>query len=405
MVGEPFERVPDPDTSSPQAAPPQQEPAPPSSLKALGDLATAIAPPSIRSLAPLGLLLIAVVAILYLARSVFIPLLFALMLSFLLSPVVTRLGRLLHLPRAVSAAVVVLVLAGTVGWGATVLADPAADWIRRSPTVLQTLERKLRPLRRPVQDVSDLAAKVERITQVTDGNSREVTLEKPGVLGTALDTLWQVLAGALVMLIALYFTLLSGDTLLGRVIAWLPHLNDKRRAAEVIVAIQRGMSRYLGTVVVINTVLGMIVSIAFYLLGLPNALLWGALAAVAHFVPYLGSLVGVVTIGAVSIVSFKELGDALWPPLVYLVLASIEGNIVSPLVLGRTFRLDALVVFIWLLFCAWLWGVAGAVIAVPLLVLIRLTCEKSPALMPIAALIAREDQAPPSLRGSGAPQE
>jgi predicted PurR-regulated permease PerM len=353
-----------------------------------------MAPPSLRSLAPLGLFLIAIVAILYLARSVFIPLLFALMLSFLLSPVVTRLGRALRLPRAVSAALVVLVLSGTVGWGATVLADPALEWIRRSPTVLQTLERKLRPLRRPVQDVSELAAKVERITQVTDGNSREVTLEKPGVLGTALDALWQFLAGALVMLIALYFTLLSGDTLLGRVIAWLPHLNDKRRAAEVIVAIQGGMSRYLGTVVLINTVLGLIVSVAFYLLRLPNALLWGALAAVAHFVPYLGSLVGVVTIGAVSIVSFKELSDALWPPLVYLVLASIEGNIVSPLVLGRTFRLDALVVFIWLLFCAWLWGVAGAVIAVPLLVLIRLICEKSPALMPIAVLIAREDPAP-----------
>jgi predicted PurR-regulated permease PerM len=154
------------------------------------------------------------------------------------------------------------------------------------------------------------------------------------------------------------------------------------------------MSRYLGTVVVINTVLGLLVSLAFYLLGLPNAFLWGALAAVAHFVPYLGSLVGVATVAAVSVVSFKSLSDALWPPLVYLILASLEGNIVSPLVLGRTFRLDALVVFIWLLFCAWLWGVAGAVIAVPLLVLIRLTCEKSPALMPIATLIAREDPRP-----------
>lgn len=395
MVGEPFERVPDPDTTSAHAAPSQPEPAPPSSLRTLGDLATAMAPPSLRSLAPLGLLLIAVVAILYLARSVFIPLLFALMLSFLLSPIVTRLSRALRLPRAVSAALIVLVLSGTVGWGATVLADPAADWIRRSPMVLQTLERKLRPLRRPVQDVSDLAAKVERITQVTEGNSREVTLEKPGVLGTALDVVWQFLAGTLVMLIALYFTLLSGDSLLGRVIAWLPQLNDKRRAAEVIVNIQRNMSRYLGTVVLINTVLGSVVSVAFYLLRLPNAFLWGALAALAHFVPYLGSLVGVITVGVVSIVSFKDLADALWPPLVYLVLASLEGNIVSPLVLGRTFRLDALVVFIWLLFCAWLWGVAGAVIAVPLLVLIRLICEKSPALVPIALLLAREEQAPP----------
>jgi predicted PurR-regulated permease PerM len=391
MAGDSFERAPDLQRPAADDAPQSLVPAPPSSLKSLGELATSMAPPSIRSLAPLGLFLIAVVAILYLARSVFIPLLFALMLSFLLSPLVTRLGKSLRLPRAVSAAAVVLILSSAVGYGASVLADPAADWIRRSPTVLQTLERKLRPLRRPVQDVSDLAAKVERITQVTDGNSREVTLEKPGVLGTALDLVWQFVAGTLVMLIALYFTLLSGDSLLGRVIAWLPHLNEKRRAAEVIIAIQRSMSRYLGTVVLINSVLGLFVSLAFYFLGLPNAFLWGALAAVAHFVPYLGSLVGVVTIGAVSIVSFKELSDALWPPLVYLILASLEGNIVSPLVLGRTFRLDALVVFIWLLFCAWLWSVPGAVIAVPLLVLIRLICEKSPALMPIATLIARED--------------
>jgi predicted PurR-regulated permease PerM len=394
MSGDSFERAPDPERPIMDDVPRSQSGGPPSSLSALGELATSIAPPSIRSLAPLGLFLLAVLAVLYLARSVFIPLVFALMLSFLLSPLVTRLSRSLRLPRALSAAAVVLSLSGAVGYGASMLADPAADWIRRSPTVLQTLERKLRPLRRPVQDVSELAAKVERITQVTDANSREVTLEKPGVLGTALDALWQFMAGTLIMLIALYFTLLSGDSLLGRVIAWLPHLNDKRRAAEVIVAIQRSMSRYLGTVVVINTVLGLLVSLAFYLLGLPNAFLWGALAAVAHFVPYLGSLVGVATVAAVSVVSFKSLSDALWPPLVYLILASLEGNIVSPLVLGRTFRLDALVVFIWLLFCAWLWGVAGAVIAVPLLVLIRLTCEKSPALMPIATLIAREDPRP-----------
>jgi predicted PurR-regulated permease PerM len=382
------------DTVPASAVPRSAETEPVSSLSALGELATSMAPPSLRALAPLGLLLIAVVGVLYLARSVFIPLTFALMLSFLLSPIVTRLSRATRLPRALSAALVVLALFGSVTYGAVMLADPAAEWVRRSPTIFQTLERKIRPLRRPVQDVSVLAERVERMTQVTDSNSREVTLEKPGVLGTALDLVWQFLAGSLVMVIALYFTLLTGDSLLGRLIAWLPHLNDKRRTAEVLVSIQRGMSRYMGTIVVINTILGAVVSLAFYLLRLPNPLLWGAFAAVAHFVPYVGSLVGVGTIAIVSLVSFNKLSDAVLPPLVYLILASLEGNIVSPLVLGRTFRLDALVVFVWLLFCAWLWGVAGAIIAVPLLVLIRLTCEKSPALAPIATLIARDDTAP-----------
>lgn len=365
---------------------------PPSSIASLRELATSIAPPSLRSIAPLGLFLLAIVGLLYFARSVFVPLVFALMLSFLLGPLVSRIERGLRLPRALGAALVVLGLVAAIVLCVSRLAEPAAEWIRRSPVVFQTLERKVRPLRRPVRDVSVLAEKVERMAQVSDRDSREVTLEKPGVLGTALDVLWQFAAGALVLVIALYFTLLSGEGLLRRLIAWLPHLNDKRRAAEVIASVQREMSRYLRTVVLINLALGACMAFVFHWLALPNPLLFGVMVTVVNFVPYLGALVGVITVAAVSLVSFAQLSDALLPPLVYLIITCIEGNVITPLILGRTFRLDALVVFVWLLFCAWLWGVAGAVVAVPLLVLIRLTCERSPALLPISTLIASEGE-------------
>ncbi|HWO12053.1 MAG TPA: AI-2E family transporter [Polyangiaceae bacterium] len=361
--------------------------APPPSSRLGEQLARALTP-SARTLAMLGTFLIGLGAVLYLARIVFIPLTFALMLSFLLSPAVTWLERQ-RLPRSVGAALIVLALLGAGGFAGVQLATPAADWIARSPGVLQTLERKVRPWRRPVKNVSELAQRVERITQVDERKApTEVTLEKPSILSHALDTVWAVAAGCLVTLFALYFTLLTGEVLLARVIAWVPDLNQ-RRTAEVIVSIQQGMSRYLRTVFGINAVLGLAVALALYVLGMPNPFLWGALALLVNFVPYVGPFVGILTVGAVSLASFEDTTRSLLPPLVYLAIASVEGNVITPLILGRTCELDPLVIFVWLLLWGWLWGIAGAIVAVPLLMLIKLMCERSQVLGPVAALISR----------------
>jgi predicted PurR-regulated permease PerM len=359
----------------------------------LGQQLARALPPSARTVALLGLLLIGVGCVLYLARVVFIPLTFALMLSFLLSPAVTWLERR-RLPRSLGAALVVLLLLGGGTVAGVELASPAADWIARSPGVLQTLERKVRPWRRPVKSVSELAQRVERITKVDPRKApQEVTLEKPSILSSALDTVWTVAAGALVTLFALYFGLLTGDVLLARVIAWVPDLNQ-RRTAEVILSIQHGMSRYLRTVISINFGVGCVIAAAMYLLNMPNPLLWGALAMLVNFVPYVGPFVGILTVAAVALASFDDVTQALWPPLVYLTIAAVEGNGLTPLILGRTTELDPLVIFVWLLFWGWLWGIAGAMVAVPLLMLIKLMCERSEVLGPVAALISRN--APPT---------
>jgi len=352
-------------------------------------------PPPARSLALIGLLLIAVGVVLYLARVVFIPLAFALMLSFLLSPLMTRLERM-RLPRPLAAALIVLALLGGAGFGALQLAEPAADWVSRSPAVLQTLERKVRPWRRPVKDVSQLAERVERMAQVDDKKApQEVTLERPSMLSSALDTVSSVGAGALVVMFALYFMLLSGQVLMGRVIAWVPDLRSQRRTADVLESIQRGMSRYLATLFCINLTVGTAVGTGMFFLHMPNPVLWGALAAIVNFVPYVGPFVGILTVGAVALATFDKPAAGLAPPLFYLILTSIEGNLITPLILGRTTELDPLAIFVWLLFWGWLWGVPGAIVAVPMLMLIKLTCEKSRVLAPIAALLSRNSIAPP----------
>jgi predicted PurR-regulated permease PerM len=369
---------------------------PPSSN--LGEQLARALPPSARSLAPVGLLLMAICGVLYLARVVFVPLTFALMLSFLLSPMVTWLERF-RLPRALGAALVVLALLGGASFAVARFSAPATEWIGRSPKVVQALEQKVRPWRRPVKNVSELAERVERITQVDARKPpQEVTLEKPSILSMAFDTVWAVAAGSLVTLFALYFMLLTGDILLARVIAWVPDLNQ-RRTAEVIVSIQKGMSGYLRTVFSINLAVGCAVALAMYVLKMPNPFLWGAVAMLVNFVPYVGPFVGILTVGAVSLASFDDPTAALLPPLVYLALASVEGNVITPLILGRTCELDPLVIFVWLLFWSWLWGIAGAIVAVPLLMLIKLMCEKSVLLQPVAALISRHRIAPKAALG------
>jgi predicted PurR-regulated permease PerM len=251
------------------------------------------------------------------------------------------------------------------------------------------------PWRRPVKYVSQLAERVERITKVDEKSGpQEVTLQAPSMLSTALDTVWTLGAGALVVMFALYFMLLSGEILMGRVIAWVPDLRSQRRTTEVIRSIQRGMSRYLGTVFCINLGVGSMIGTGMYFLHMPNPVLWGALAAVVNFVPYLGPLAGILTVGAVALVTFDKPAAMFGPPLFYLVLTSIEGNLITPLILGRTTELDPLAIFIWLLFWGWLWGVPGVIVAVPLLMLIKLTCEKSRVLAPIAALLSRNSLAP-----------
>jgi predicted PurR-regulated permease PerM len=155
------------------------------------------------------------------------------------------------------------------------------------------------------------------------------------------------------------------------------------------------MSRYLGTVFCINLTVGTLVGTGMFFLHMPNPVLWGALATIVNFVPYVGPLVGILTVGAVALATFDKTTACLAPPLFYLVLASIEGNMITPLILGRTTELDPLAIFIWLLFWGWLWGVPGAIVAVPMLMLIKLTCEKSRVLAPIAALLSRNSIAPP----------
>jgi predicted PurR-regulated permease PerM len=250
----------------------------------------------------------------------------------------------------------------------------------------------VQPFKRPVDEANKLAARVEKLTDTRSSSEtavREVKLQEAGLASVALETAAVLAAQAAVIVFGLYFMLIWGDRLLERVICLVPDLSERSRAKEVLRHIERRMSAYLGTVTIVYMCLGAAVGTAVHLLGLPNPVLWGVLAACLHYIPYVGSAIGIGVVGLASLASFPQLSDALMPPLAYLVLSTIEGNVVTPIILGRTFSVSPLVIFVWLVFWGWLWGIPGAIIAVPLLMLIKVTCEQSPALAPIAAFLRR----------------
>lgn len=194
----------------------------------------------------------------------------------------------------------------------------------------------------------------------------------------------------LVLTMVLSFLLLvEGDTLVGRLSRTAADPGNSQRAAVILNEVSLRMSRYLRTITLINVGLGTVLTGALYLLGMPNPWLWGGMAALLTYVPYLGPAVGIGLVALASFVTFPTTGAAITPPLVYFALSTIEGNVVTPLLLGRTLRVSPLILFVWLTVWVWLWSVPGAILASPLLMLLKFAFDESPRAAGIAYVMGK----------------
>jgi predicted PurR-regulated permease PerM len=200
------------------------------------------------------------------------------------------------------------------------------------------------------------------------------------------------LAGICETLVLLYLLLASADMFLLKLVHVMPTLGDKKRAVEISHEIQQNISNYLFSVSLINIVLGAVVSGGLYWLGVPNALMWGMLAALLNFVPYFGPVAGVILLGIVGLLTFDTPWKGILPPAWYLLLHLLEANLITPVLLGRRFTLNPVVIFISLILWTWLWGVPGALLSVPILVSIKVVCDRVPALANVSELLASGTQ-------------
>jgi predicted PurR-regulated permease PerM len=335
---------------------------------------------------------LAVLYTLYFARQFLIPIVFAVLLNFLLSPLVRRMIRWRIKP-PISAAVLVLLLVFALAEGAYQLAGPAQRWALTAPESFARAEQRLRSIIRPVQQVTQ---NVERAAGAVGAQSERpasvVVQTGPSVSSRLFGTTQRIAAGLLEVFILLYFLLAGGDLFLQKLIKVLPHFGDKVKAVEIARATEAAVSAYLSTALVINIVEGAVVAGVLWLLGMPNVLLWGALVVLFEFVPYLGALAATVVLTVAGLTTFDELPRALLIPGSFLAINLLQANVVTPMLLGHRLTLNPVAIFVGLAFFFWIWGVPGAFLAVPLLASFKIFCDHIESLAAIGEFLGQRDE-------------
>jgi predicted PurR-regulated permease PerM len=216
---------------------------------------------------------------------------------------------------------------------------------------------------------------------------RQVEIKGPGLSKQLFGGTASFLSGATVVLFLTYFLLAVGDLFLQKLVAVLPQFKDKRTAVAIARETEAQISVYLFTSTMINIGVGVVTAIAMWLVGMPNAPLWGVVAAVLNFVPYVGALVNMVVLALAALVSFDSVSRALMVPAVFFAINMIEGNLVTPMILGRRMRLNTVALFIGFVFWWYIWGVAGAILAVPMMAALKIICDHIESLTPIGEFL------------------
>jgi predicted PurR-regulated permease PerM len=319
----------------------------------------------------LGILcLIAVLACLYVAQDIVVPVVLALVLKLLLQPLVSLLERL-HVPRPAGALIALAVLLSVfVGLG-MLLSSPAAQWVSQLPQTWPQLQQQFAFIRDPVEHVQrtfdQMGIRVSRPTTV---------LSNPIGMATAvLGGTGTVAAHLLETLLVLFYLLVFGETFLRRFVEVLPRFAEKREAVEITLRVERDLSAYLLTITVINTAVGCATAGVMWLCDVPGPVLWGVVAFCLNFVPILGPFCGIVLFLAVGLISKGPAWAALLPAALYFGIHVMEGEIITPMVLANRFTINPVAVILSLIFWYWMWGGPGAILAVPMLAIIKIVCD------------------------------
>lgn len=331
------------------------------------------------------ILVLLVFGVFYLAQDILIPIVLALLLSLLLSPLVTSMERFVRFPRMLGSLITVMALVGAIFFAIASLAEPAQNWIAHAPQTMRTIQQRLSSLREPIRKAQEASKKIEEMTQ--SSAQKTMVSEQPGLLLTMAASTPRALGELASILLLVYFFLSSGNGFLRRLVEVAPGLHEKRLVVAIAREVQQEMSRYLVMVSLINAGLGLALAVALFFMGVPNPLLWGAVAALLNFAPYVGPACTILALALVGFTTFDTLGHALAVPGVFFAMASVEGQLITPTIIGRRLSLNPTVVFLWLLIWGWLWGIPGILLAGPLLACFRIVCQHVRVLNPVFTLI------------------
>ncbi len=323
-----------------------------------------------------GLFMLALLAALYVASPIVLPVVLAIVLKLLLQPLV-RITDRIGIPRGIGALLALILLVVNLAAIVSGIAGPAASWAGKLPDAIPQLQQKLALLARPIGTLEWMLGELQSFTGggATTLPQAAPAVHTANVLGILFSGTATVAAGLFTTLLVLFYLLVSGETFLRRFVEILPHFDNKRQAVQISMHVERDISVYLITVTLINGVVGLLTLAVMWACGVANPLLWGVIAFVLNFVPILGAMVGLVIFLMVSVLSLGVTWWALLPVGLYLIIHVIEGELVTPMMMSRRFTINPVAVILALIFWYWMWGVPGAILAVPMLAITKIVCD------------------------------
>src|ERR1051325_134980 len=364
--------------------------APPEEVPKISDLAVFLRRTrAVVPVAVVGTFLLGLVAALYFAKPFVMPIVLATLLTFLLKPIVRGLVSL-RLPEPVGAILVMAVFFTLVSFAVTGLVQPAAQGASKAPETVTKLQNRFHHWFRRAERLTRAAAQVEDMTKNPSGEATppQVQVKQPVLMSAVFTYTRSFMAGLIETIVLLFFMLAAGDLFMQKLVRILPTLHDKKKAVEIANEVQHSLSTFLFTITLINAMLGLLVGLATFFVGLPNPVLWGVLAGALNFIPYFGPITGVAVLLIAGSITLESPVRAVVPAIVYLSLPGVESNVITPMILGRRLTLNPLVIFVSLMFWTWLWGIPGALLSIPMLMMLKIFCDHFKPLAPIGEFLS-----------------
>ena len=329
-----------------------------------------------------GLFAFALLFSVYVAKEIILPVFAAFILKLLLQPAMRFLERW-WVPRTLAALLLIVVVFGMIIGLGTAVSGPAADWAAKLPGGIPRLQERLSFLKGPIESVRQFLEQADAYAHW--GSPPRAASDAQG--GSLSQTLFagtrSFATGLFTTVLLLFFLLISGDTFLRRLVEILPDFSDKRQAVDISKQIEEDISAYLVTITIMNGMVGIATGTVMWLTGLGDPVFWGAVAFLLNFLPILGPLLGIAIFLLAGLLTIDTLWQALLPAGLYLAIHLIEGETITPMLLAKRVTLNPVLIIMALVFWYWMWGTPGAILAVPMLAIAKIICDR---IKPLAAI-------------------